>query len=41
MNQTKTVVPLHEPEFEGNERKYVLECLDTGWVSSEGPFVTR
>jgi len=32
---------LHEPEFSGNERAYVTECLDTGWVSSVGKFVDR
>ncbi|SVD32697.1 uncharacterized protein METZ01_LOCUS385551, partial [marine metagenome] len=34
-------VVLHEPRFEGNEWKYVKQCLDTGWVSSAGAFVTR
>lgn len=32
---------LHEPCFNGNEWKYVKECLDTGWVSSVGKFVDR
>lgn len=32
-------LPLHEPEFAGNEWNYVKECLDTGWVSSVGKFV--
>jgi perosamine synthetase len=34
-------IPLHEPEFLGNERKYVLDCIDTGWVSSVGAYVDR
>jgi perosamine synthetase len=34
-------VRLHEPLFAGRERDYVLECIDTGWVSSAGQFVTR
>lgn len=34
-------IPLHEPEFRGNEWEYVKECLDTGWVSSVGSFVDR
>lgn len=37
----KTRVPLHEPAFTGNEWAYLKECLDTGWVSSAGAFVTR
>ena len=32
---------LHEPLFAGNERKYVTECIETGYVSSVGSFVTR
>jgi len=34
-------IPLSEPFFEGNEWNYLKECLDTNWVSSEGPFVER
>ena len=32
-------IPLCVPSIRGNEWKYVKECLDTGWVSSAGPFV--
>ena len=32
-------IPVNTPLLDGNERKYLLECLDTGWISSEGPFV--
>ncbi len=35
------MVPLHEPEFAGNEWQYVKECIDTGWVSSVGAYVDR
>ena len=35
----KGTIALHEPEFSGNEWKYVKECIDTGWVSSVGKFV--
>jgi perosamine synthetase len=34
-------IPLHEPEFRGNEWAYVKDCLDTGWVSSVGAYVDR
>jgi perosamine synthetase len=34
-------VPVNEPLLDGNERKYLLECIDTGWISSEGPFVGK
>lgn len=39
--KTKGIVPLHEPVFNGNEWKYVKDCLDSGWVSSTGEYVTR
>jgi perosamine synthetase len=32
-------VPLHVPEFKGRERELVLDCIDTGWVSSVGSYV--
>ena len=31
-------VPVNEPLLHGNEQKYLNECIDTGWISSEGPF---
>lgn len=34
-------VPLHQPCFSGNEWRYVKDCIDTGWVSSVGAYVTR
>jgi aminotransferase in exopolysaccharide biosynthesis len=33
------ITTLHEPYINGNEWKYVKECLDTGWVSSAGKYV--
>lgn len=39
--RTESIVALHEPQFSGNEWKYIKECLDTGWVSSVGKFVDR
>ncbi|MBK34519.1 MAG: aminotransferase DegT [Gemmatimonadetes bacterium] len=34
-------IPLCEPHITGDEWAYVKECLDTGWVSSAGPYVDR
>ncbi len=34
-------IPVNEPLLNGNEKKYVVECIDTGWISSEGPFIAR
>lgn len=35
------MIPLSVPNIGGREWEYVKECLDTGWVSSVGPFVER
>lgn len=37
----KGFVPLHEPTFAGNEKEYLVDCIDTGWVSSVGKYVDR
>ncbi|HEX6158802.1 MAG TPA: DegT/DnrJ/EryC1/StrS aminotransferase family protein [Thermoanaerobaculia bacterium] len=34
-------VPVNEPLLDGNELAYLSECVKSGWISSEGPFVTR
>ena len=34
-------IPLHEPRFIGNEKKYINECIDSTFVSSVGPFVDQ
>ena len=34
-------IPVNVPLLVGNEKKYLNECIDTGWISSEGPFVKR
>jgi len=37
--KTKEFLPLHEPRFIGNEKKYLNECIDSTFVSSVGKFV--
>ena len=37
--QTTDFIPLHEPKFIGNEKKYLNECIDSTFVSSVGRFV--
>lgn len=32
---------VNEPDLSGNEKKYLNECIDSGWISHEGPFVKR
>lgn len=34
-------IPVNTPLLNGNEKKYLCECIDTGWISSEGSFVKR
>ena len=35
------MIMVNEPLMNGNEKKYINECIDTNWISSEGPFVER
>lgn len=39
--QTAEFIPLHEPKFVGNEKAYVLDCIDSTFVSSVGKYVDR
>ena len=36
----KKFIPVAVPNFIGNEKKYVDECIDTTWISSAGKYVT-
>jgi perosamine synthetase len=33
--------PVSTPSLLGNEKKYLLDCIESGWISSEGPYVER
>lgn len=35
------MIPLAEPTLDGNEARYLQECVESGFVSSVGPFVER
>lgn len=39
--QTAEFIPLHEPKFVGNEKAYVVDCIDSTFVSSVGKYVDR
>ena len=39
--KTNEFIPLHEPRFVGNEKKYLNECIDSTFVSSVGKYVDR
>ncbi|WP_338105597.1 DegT/DnrJ/EryC1/StrS aminotransferase family protein [Microvirga tunisiensis] len=34
-------IPVYRPHFTGKEREYVLDCLDSGWISSRGEYIAR
>jgi len=34
-------LPIMEPDLSGNELNYIMECIKTNWLSSQGPFVRR
>lgn len=34
-------IPVHRPVLGGNEKKYVLDCLETGWISSHGSYIEK
>ncbi|WP_407166050.1 DegT/DnrJ/EryC1/StrS family aminotransferase [Bradyrhizobium sp. ORS 111] len=37
----RPLIPLYQPDLSGKERQYVLECIDTAWISSRGDFKAR
>jgi len=39
--QTKEFIPLHEPRFIGNEKKYINDTIDSTFVSSVGKYVNQ
>lgn len=34
-------IPVNTPSLNGNEKKYLIDCIETGWISSEGPAVKQ
>lgn len=40
-SQSEGFIPLHAPVFNGNEKKYLGECIDSTFVSSVGKFVDK
>jgi perosamine synthetase len=37
----KVKIPVYQPTLDGNEKKYVQECLDSTWISSKGKFIKQ
>ncbi len=40
-NEPTNIIPLHTPVFNGNEKKYLLDCIDSTFVSSVGEYVNK
>jgi perosamine synthetase len=38
---TTEICPVAKPSLHGNEKRYVQDCLDTGWISSAGQYIER
>ncbi|EPC4025097.1 DegT/DnrJ/EryC1/StrS family aminotransferase [Aeromonas salmonicida] len=36
-----SMIPVYQPDLSGNEKKYVIECLDSSWISSKGEFIQK
>jgi perosamine synthetase len=34
-------IPVYRPDLSGNEKHYVMQCLDSSWISSKGEFIGR
>ena len=37
----KKPIPVNEPLLDGNEKLYLNDCIKSGWISSDGPYVKR
>ena len=35
------MIPIFEPFFTGNEKKYLMDCIDTTWISSQGKYILK
>lgn len=40
-NQSNPPIPVNSPILDGKEKEYLLDCIESGFVSSEGPYVDR
>ena len=40
INKMNNLIPVNEPSLMVT-KKYVLECIKSGWISSEGPFIKK
>lgn len=38
---TMDMIAVNKPSLDGNEKAYLLDCIASGWISGDGPYVTR
>lgn len=38
---SRPLIPVYRPDLSGNERAYVLDCVDSSWISSIGSYIKR
>lgn len=36
-----TNIPVYQPMLKGNERKYVIDCIESNWISSKGKYISQ
>ena len=41
LNSKNRFIPVNTPKIFSNEKKFVNDCLKTGWISSEGQYVKK
>jgi len=41
MYKPKSLIPVYEPHKAKNQRKYVLDCIDSNWISSRGDYIDK
>lgn len=41
MPEKRRIIPIGAPALVGNEKKYVMECMESTWISSRGPYLER
>jgi perosamine synthetase len=41
MMSNNEFIPVNQPYLKGNEKKYLMDCIESGWISSEGPYVEK
>ena len=39
--KNKKFIPVNTPSLNGNEKKYLIDCIESGYVSSVGKYVTK